>query len=160
VDQNGNIKRNRGRARIEKWETVAVLHEEKVEGEQPIGLKVEVQCPVFEDGRKGRPRMGCVVRRGDRSLRFQCYEGSMSEIDICAELFAHATAPELAEKITAGYSEIMAQNASEVDKRQRRDASSNKRLGQPGGGLGRFSKPGKTARKRSRSREGRQRGNV
>lgn len=78
-DRDGD---NRQQRKIERWETLDVLYDgrEKRQGGVEIGVAVEVKQPVFEGGSKGFPKMNTTVSRGDRFLRFMCFNGDISEI--------------------------------------------------------------------------------
>lgn len=131
----------RPRRAIDHWETVEMIHSSQREiGRDNLGIVIEIQRPVFEDGGQGRLTMSCAVHRGERALRLFCRDGDTREIRALEELLSEAT-PKL-EGATARFDEI----CNTEEKGHRKDSAKGK-PGEPGGGLSRFSKVSKRDRK-------------
>jgi len=82
------------RSSVDHWETVEVLHSEKKNGSgqfNELGVSVEVQRPIFSDGREGRVGLSVVFRRGDRLLRLNCPNGSMQEVSSFLDMISGLT---------------------------------------------------------------------
>ena len=77
----------RKRSPIDRWETVEVLCSEQREVDKHhLGVEIEVQRPVFADGRTGRLSLGVLLRRDERVLRLFCPFGAVAEISAFREL--------------------------------------------------------------------------
>ena len=150
--QNGNgsgdRKVNQRRRVVERWETLEVLHSGiESAAKTDIGFVIEIKQPVFEDGSRGFPKMNATLSRGERFLRFTCFDGEISEINALINLMNGAV------DAISGFSGIYDNYVEEHKASFQRD--SDKQVGGVGGGLSRGSTgEGKTARKRRRSRGG------
>jgi len=140
---------------IKHWETLEVLHSDtRRVGRDDLGIVIEVQRPVFEDGRTGRVSMGMVIRRGERMLRLFCRDGSTDEISALREMLdgVHGL-----DGFTDRFAELRAENDPPPREREsRRERGSGPKPGEVGGGLSRFSGESKRD-KRRRKREARER---
>jgi hypothetical protein len=144
----------RERSSVKGWETVRVFYDQTATMGGPdsrgdVRVIVEVQRPQFEDGGSGRPALSVVVMRGDRVLRFPCRDGSFEGVVALAKLLGEVLDPERLSSVKEEFSQLVG-----VNHPSRRDGAGDKgKTGHPGGpgtGLGRFSTPGKTARRRRR----------
>jgi len=140
---------------IESWERVELLFEEKrVVGNDEIEVFFEMVRPHFTDGNIGFPVMNMTIRYGVRSLRIPCRRGQMALASTLVDMvnMVQFDAIEIEyNRLSAEYRPIKQETQEEIlVKRGDRNA---------GKGLGKYSKPGKTDRKRNRSsREDRDRG--
>lgn len=154
----GNGKKGE-RTPIDHWETLKVLHSDSkpVGRDGDLGIVIEVQRPVFEGGRTGRCTMGVIIRRGERMLRLFCRNGDHHEISALRDMLA-----DLPDTVLDDYSEeydsLRAKNDPLPRERPQERGSGPRRAG-TGGGLGQWSAPGKTARKKA-ARERRARGET
>lgn len=134
------------RSPVDHWETLEVLFNAQVEvGKEILSLVVEVQRPIFEGGRAGRPSMGCILRRGERMLRLPCRDGSTAEIIAFRSLLAGLDADTLI-ALTERYWALRDKH-SETDQQVRRAP----KPGEVGGGLSRYSKTPKRDRRESKN---------
>lgn len=91
--QNGN---DRPRRKVEKWDTLEVLFSgRRVINRVDIGFVIKIEQPIFEDGSRGYPKLGVTLNRGDRFLRFECFDGDLSEVEALSFLLGSITKPEL-----------------------------------------------------------------
>jgi hypothetical protein len=130
----------RARSQIKEWKTVETLFcEERNAGRNTIGAAVTVVQPIFENGGRGRPALSFKVFRNERILRFTCPKGSTEEIEcLLAVMFdLDKQAGRIEDIFYDSYVKETSGNTSQPS-----------RFNEPGGGLGRYSKPGKTQRKR------------
>lgn len=144
--QGNDRKGNGKRATIDHWETLRVLHSDSrpVGRDGDLGVVIEVQRPVFEGERTGRSTMGMVIRRGERMLRLICRNGDSSEISALRDMLA-GISDEVLHEYAEEYESIQAKNDPPLRERPSERGSFQKRGAT---GLGQFSPPGKTARKR------------
>lgn len=140
-DRGNGSERRDDRPKIDRWETIKVLHSGlSVSGQ--VSMIVEVERPVFEDQRSGRPTMSCLLKRGERALRIPCKDGSMNDVLELRKLLAALT-PDLVKEMHDSFDSIV-----EAGRQSHRDGGrARPRPGEPGGGLG---AKGKTDRKRHR----------
>lgn len=152
MPRNGNGKaRNDGKQRrkVERWETLEVLHSgRETTAKADISLVVEIKQPIFEDGAKGFPKMNATLSRGDRFLRFSCFDGDVSEIKALSDLLNGVIAQ------ADGFSERY-DGFVEKHKSSQQRGGGDKKHGGVGGGLSRFSDQaeGKTERRRRKRHE-------
>lgn len=148
---NGNGKSQR--APIERWETLEVLYSDtRKPGRDDLGILVEVQRPVFEGGRTGRVSLGVAIRRGERMLRLFCRDGATTEISELRDMLATLDYSKL-DSFTDRFAELRLKH-DPVQRERAEERGSRPNRGGPGSGLGPWSAPGKTERKRKkRSRE-------
>jgi hypothetical protein len=146
---SGDRKGNHRRKVVERWETLEVLHSGRESMDKvDIALVIEIKQPVFEGGSRGFPKMNATLSRGERFLRFTCFDGDISEINALADLLNGAV------DVISGFSEIYGKYV-EKHKADYQRGSSKKQGGGVGGGLSRDrTGEGKTARKRRRKRVG------
>lgn len=153
MPRNGNGKArgdNRQRRKVERWETLEVLHSDRATtAKADVSLVVEVKQPIFEDGAKGFPKMNATLSRGDRFLRFSCFDGDVSEIKALADLL---------NGVMSGLDDFPEKYDEFVEKHKattHRGGGGAKKHGGVGGGLSRFSdkNEGKTERRRRKRRE-------
>lgn len=144
----------RTKSPIDHWETLEVLYSARSEaGREPLGIVIEVQQPVFEGGRTGRPSMGCVVRRGERMLRVPCRDGKTEEIVALREMLGALPDSKLAE-CSARYAEIVGANAPPPREDRQGRAPRSPRPGEAGSGLSRFTTVSKRERRRQKQGDG------
>lgn len=135
---------------IDRWETLDVLYDERETlGRDTIGVRVEIQRPIFEGDQPGRVCLNCVVYRGDRNIRFFCRSGDMSEIIALQELLNGLTV-DMLDEFADRYEALDTRYRS-----RRLESRREPRPGEVGGGLSRFSKPNK-GEYQQRKRIGRQ----
>lgn len=147
---NGNDQSSKPqRRKVERWETLEVLHVgSESTAKADIGLAIEIKQPIFEDGFKGFPKMSATLNRGDRFLRFTCFDGDVSEIKALANLL---NAVDGLDGFPAVYDK-----AVDEYKAQGKGRATAAKPGGVGGGLSRFSDKGegKTERRRRKRRTG------
>ena len=153
---------------IREWETIEEVasHGEDVTVDgrtMRIGAKLETKRPVFNDGNKGRPVLEMTVFKDNWSFRFRVpREGgdeATTAVNALQLMLAEIPAGrEKLEKAWADYEKARdEEKAKGIREHEKRMDEEKKRGGHSsrsaGGGLGKFSKPGKTARKRRSRRE-------
>lgn len=144
---------NNKRRKVDEWETIEILFNGRESTPKAdIGLVIEVKQPIFDDGTKGFPKLGATVIRGDRFLRFMCFDGDISELKAIDGLFS---------KASASFEEYQAAYDGHIANHKQSGRGGNGRSQRPGGvggGLSRFSDgEGKTEKRRRKRREN---GNV
>lgn len=145
--REGDRKGNGKRTTIDHWETVELLHSDtRSAGRDDLGISIEVQRPVFEGGREGRIAMGVVLRRGERMLRLFCRDGATTEISDIRDMLNELDTATLV-GFTDRFVELRLEHDPPSRERDQKRGSTPK-TGDAGSGLGQWSKPGKTARKR------------
>jgi len=144
-DRKGN---DRPRNPIDHWETVEMLHSDLQNvGKDALGLVIEVQRPVFEGGRTGHVAMGVVLKRGERMLRLKCHGGETTEISALREMLNRLDDAKL-DETKDRFAELRKEHDPPPRPQRQERGSGPSRVGGGAGGLGQFSAPGKTARKR------------
>ena len=141
------------RRKVEDWETLEVLYSGRESAKKAdIGLVIEVKQPVFEGGSRGFPKLGMTLSRGERFLRFVCFDGDLSELEALQTLITGAEAAGF-EGFQAAYDGHVATYKSANPRNDKGSwGGGPRKLGGVGGGLGRFSSEGKTDRKRRKRR--------
>lgn len=155
---------NGDRPRVERWDTLEVLHRSAYDvADGKLSVVIEVQQPVFEDGRKGRVKLGCAIQRGERTLRIPCRDGNTSEVK---------TVVTMLQTLTEDVLKVCEARFREIDEEHRppprtydNTAGAGRsggggplRYTEPGMGLSRFSGPSNgTSPKRQKRRERRDR---
>ena len=146
---------------VDHWETDDVVYSGAEDTDTAsFSVVSEITHPVFKDGGGGRPRMGVSIcrtaRKIDREfyLRLMCRDGNVEEVRALHMLLGEFLQREdEAKKKLARREEIW--NERRVKEHERWEGEQKKKNGgsnKAGGGLGRFSKPGKTKRHRSNRR--------
>jgi len=141
------------RPKVERWDTIEVLHRsnQAVEGGN-LGVTIEVQQPVFEDGRKGRVKLGCAIQRGERTLRIPCRDGGTSEIMMIAQMLQDVATEENLKSYEERFREI--EEANRPPERRSYGGGTAGNYSEPGMGLARFSgKSDGSSPKRAKRRE-------
>lgn len=110
MPQNGNDREqsDRPRRKVDRWDTLRVLFRgNHIIQRVSIGFVIKLEQPVFEDGSRGYPKLVATLNRDDRFLRFECFDGDMSEIDALCFLLGSVKPSEL-KSYQVAYDDCMA----------------------------------------------------
>jgi len=144
---NGEGRTNRQRRNVKRWETLEVLHSgQKGTNKVDICFVIEIKQPIFEDDTKGFPKMTATLRRGDRFIRFKCFDGDISEINALISLFEEFNNIPWVGDFRERYDQHVVEHKMTFGKN--RESS---RHGGVGGGLSRFTSESKTRRRRRKT---------
>jgi hypothetical protein len=149
-EKGRNEKRMRNRKEIQHWESVKVLHsDQSPTGKTSLGIVIDVQRPVYEDGTKGRPALNCILSRGNRSLRFPMSHGLE---EVRAFMVLTMGLEEKLEEVQRLYNVVC--EGIERAERKAFSGQPQQEYGRPGQGLSRFSSISKADRKKMKRKGG------
>jgi hypothetical protein len=149
-------------ARVGEEPIASAKWEMSIDGKQvTMAATLEIKNPVFHDGNKGRPVIELTLQKDRWSFRFRIPRQGMSEADGAIDVLQGVMAAK--EKAYEAYDTALKTYEEEREKdRVARIAEHEKRTEQfkggrgndkAGGGLGKYSKPGKTKRHRERGKD-------
>lgn len=146
--------RERRGPNIERWEVLdRILNIEEVIGKMDFGLKISVEQPIADNGERLYKRLNAEIKFGRHFIRLNTRGVTML---LQALDDNRAAIMKAVDQVHADNEQIRHDiDAARRDSYARRDEGGPRhdpRPGDAGGGLGKFSDAGKTARKR-RSRE-------
>ena len=151
---------NRG---IDRWETEEVIFSDDCELKNAtIGVSLQINRPIFTDGNRGYPKLSATISRDKANIRFPFFDGNDDEIQALRNLIL-----KMLEHVEAGkisLNDLLEQHRTSLKMAREEEIECAKKAWSQSDqfghddrvnkGLGKFSRSGKTERKR-RSRSSR-----
>lgn len=135
---------------IKRWETLDTLYTATTYVGRELAVEVEIQQPVFHDGGRGTPRMGCVLRSGNAFIRLPCRDGELIALEQVQRLISGALSEDRKREFAQRYELSCERHRNEHRGRALKKGPGDRKFGASMEDISDHAKEDKSARRRRR----------